>query len=157
MQSAWRLIKTKYIEDAFNGEGARLHGGRWNSAGIRAVYVSETLALATVEILVHLQSASPLRYYSCIPVKFDKSLLESINVLHLPPKWYSEPYPEEVVAIGNRWLHEGRSVVLKVPSAAIPAESNFVLNPLHPDFSRVKIGKAMPFTFDPRLLKRIKK
>jgi RES domain-containing protein len=151
--SAWRLTKTKHLAEAFSGEGARLYGGRWNSAGMRAVYVSETLALAALEVLVHLQAARPLGSYSCIPVDVDPSLVESLDIAGLPPNWSDWPVSADVVAIGDRWLQEGRSAVLRVPSTIIPTESNFVLNPLHHEFNRITTGPARPFAFDPRLSK----
>lgn len=151
MPAAWRLTKTKYLQDAFSGEGSLRHGGRWNSAGTRVVYASETLALAVLELLVRLQAVGPLGACSSVAVDFDSTLVERVDVAALPRGWSASPAPREIALIGDRWAQERRSAVLQVPSAIIPTESNFLLNPEHPDFSKVTIGAAQPFTFDPRL------
>lgn len=156
MPRAWRLTKTRYLADAFSGEGARLYGGRWNSPGRRAVYASETLSLAALEVLVHLDASGPLKAYSYIPVEFDPALVESVERDRLPTDWWAWPVPPAVVAIGDRWLIEGRSAVLSVPSAVVPTEHNFILNPQHPHFGRITIGEARPFAFDLRLVRGLR-
>lgn len=154
MPTAWRLTKTKHVAEAFSGEGARLFGGRWNSPGTRIVSVSETIALAALEVLVHLQASGPIAWYSYIPVEFDPSLVDAVDINTLPSGWSDYPVPASSVVIGDRWVMEARSAVLRVRSAVIPSESNFLLNSQHPDFGRIIIGTAKPFAFDPRLLKR---
>ena len=149
----WRILKEKYAATAFDGEGARLHGGRWNSRGTRMVYTSGSQALAALESLVHLNPPVAFRY-AAIPVDFDESLLETLAKSALPKDWTEEPPPPSTQAIGDRWVKEARSAVLQVPSLLIPAEPNFLLNPAHPDFRKLKIGKPTAFSFDPRLLGR---
>lgn len=153
MLRAWRLTKTRYLPGAFSGEGARLHGGRWNSPGLRAVYVSETLSLAALEVLVHLGDSGPLKAYSYIPVECDSALVETVETARLPADWSVWPVPPGVAAVGDLWLTEGRTAVLSVPSAVVPMERNFILNPQHPDFGRIAIGEPRPFALDRRLSK----
>jgi RES domain-containing protein len=150
MPSAWRLTKARYLATAWDGEGARRVGGRWNSPGTAVVYVSATLSLALVETLVHLPSGV-LPAYAAVPVEFDESLVETLRSSDLPSVWRSQPAPSETRAIGDAWARSARSALLCVPSVVVPAEFNYIVNPRHPDFGRIRIGTAMPFPFDPRL------
>jgi RES domain-containing protein len=148
---AWRLVKDRFAGSAFDGEGARRHGGRWNSPGTAVVYVAESRALATLEILAGIRSVSTLDAYVLIPVTFAPELVEVLRPEVLPGKWREHPAPRKTRALGDRWVREGRSAVLRVPSALIPQEFNFLLNPGHPDFPRVQIGEPVPFARDSRL------
>lgn len=151
MRRAWRIVKEKHAATAFDGEGAWLFGGRWNSPGTRLVYTSATLSLAALESIVHLNPPVAFRYVA-IPVEFDEALVETVAAPGLPADWTEEPPPPSSMDIGDLWVKEARSVVLELPSVIIQAESNYLLNPAHPDFKKVTIGKPMPFSFDPRLL-----
>jgi RES domain-containing protein len=151
MKSAWRIVKEKHAATAFDGEGAWRFGGRWNSQGTRLIYTSGTLSLAALETLVHLNPPVPLRYVAIL-ASFDAALMESIPASELPGEWMEEPPPQSTKAIGDQWAKQARSAVLEMPSVIIPTESNFLLNPAHPDFKKIKIGKPVPFAWDPRLL-----
>lgn len=151
MRRAWRIVKAKHAPTAFDGEGARLYGGRWNSRGIRVVYVSSSLSLASLESLVHLTPPMSFKYVA-IPVEFEDSLVEKIPLATLPTEWRDEPPPPSTKTIGDIWVSQAHSAVLELPSAIIPDEINFLLNPLHPDFRKIGIGKPEAFSFDPRLL-----
>jgi RES domain-containing protein len=153
MVQAWRITKAKHQQTAFDGRGAALAGGRWNSRGVPAVYVAGTLALATLEMLVHLHSTRVLSTYSSIEVEIPKSLIEALDLAGLPSDWDSYPVSEDVQRLGDEWLSGMSAVALRVPSAIIPTESNFLLNPRHPDFGRIAKGSPKPYGFDPRLLK----
>lgn len=152
MPSAWRLTKTKYLSTAWDGAGARRAGGRWNSPGVPVVYTSETLALALVEILVHLPSGL-LPAYSAIPVEFDEGLVTTVRPRQLPHDWQASPPPPATQALGDAWHAAATSVILRVPSVVVPQEWNYVVNPAHPDFARLRIGTPRTFPFDPRLAK----
>jgi RES domain-containing protein len=88
--------------------------------------------------------------YAAIPLEFEAELVEKVTAL--PPGWANSPAPPSTRALGDLWAKEARSAVLELPSAIIPGESNFLLNPAHPDFKKIVIGKPVPFSFDPRLL-----
>lgn len=148
--SAWRITKQKHAKSAFSGEGARIYGGRWNSPGTRVIYTAQSQALAVLEMLVHLDSPELLKRYSLFEVEIDLSVVEELDLSSLPRNWMGNPAPAEVQAIGDDWVASRRSAVLRVPSALVPAESSFLLNPHHPDFNKLHIGKAVPFQFDPR-------
>ena len=151
MKQAWRIVMEKHAATAFDGEGARRYGGRWNSTGTRMIYTSAALSLAALESLVHLNPPVKFKYVA-IPIECDDALLESIPKVGLPANWTEEPPPPSTKQIGDLWVKEARSAVLEVPSAVIRSERNYLLNPAHPDFGRIQVGKAVPSAFDPRLL-----
>lgn len=152
MITAWRLVKPRHAAAALSGEGARLHGGRWNSPGTRVAYASDSIALATLEVLAHLQSTTMLQAYSLVSVRFPAESVEVVESGALPARWRRFPSPPENQAIGDRWAAERRSLVLRVPSAIIPAAGNFLINPSHPEFEKVVVGGPERFAFDPRLV-----
>jgi RES domain-containing protein len=154
MPTGWRIVKTKYAAHPFDGEGARLYGGRWNSPGVRMIYTSESLALAALEMLTHLGKSDLLASYSRCAVNFDASLITSLNRSHLPANWRTYPAPPELQGLGDTWVADGTSVVLEVPSVLIETESNYLINPLHPDFGTLTIEDVEPFVFDARLISR---
>ncbi|MCB1228081.1 MAG: RES family NAD+ phosphorylase [Verrucomicrobiales bacterium] len=149
MEQAWRIVKEKHAATAFSGEGARLYGGRGNSAGKSVVYTSGSKALAALESLVHLNPPVIFKYVA-IPIEFDDTLVEKVT--ELPADWTEEPPPPATKDIGDLWVKEARSAVLELPSVIIPGEPNYLLNPAHPDFKKITIGMPEPFSFDPRLL-----
>lgn len=148
--TAYRITKTKRIATAFDGEGARLYGGRWNSIGTRLVYVAGSQALATLEVLVHTEDISTIEgQYSIIPVVITEELILRISPDDLPQSWASHEPIAETKNVGDRWVHESRSAVLEVPSAVTYEECNYLLNPAHPDFAAITIEEAVPFRIDP--------
>ena len=151
MPSAWRIVKKKHAGHAFNGDGARLFGGRWTSIGRRTVYVSSTVALATLEMAVHLDSMSPLPSYSLFKVEFPAELVTTLDLGSLPANWMEFPAPIALAALGDEWLDTERSAVLKVPSAVVGVEFNYLLNPSHADFALIRVGSEQPYRIDPRL------
>jgi RES domain-containing protein len=152
MATGWRIVKSRHASTAFDGEGTRLYGGRWNSPGTKMVYTSSTISLAVLEVLVHLQEASLLSSYSLISAGFDDALVERLDHSMLPDGWRAYPAPSELQQIGDEWVRSQRSAVLEVPSVLVERESNYLLNTAHPDFSSVVIGEPEPFTFDEHLL-----
>lgn len=146
--TAYRLVQQRHAASAFDGEGARLYGGRWNSAGIPVVYTSESLALCCLEIFVHLPSYKLLQDYVYITVRFEAKLVTNAE---LTEGWDSRPVSASSQSIGDQWVRDGSTPVLKVQSVIIPEGSNFLLNTAHPDFTKIEIGEPTPMTFDPRL------
>jgi RES domain-containing protein len=141
-----------HADTAFTGEGARQYGGRWNPKGLAAVYLAASQSLAALEILVHVDTDLVpndfLRFAVDIPESVD---VNRIDLKRLPEEWREEYPPATLQAIGCAWLKGLGSAVLQVPSAVIPEESNFILNPQHPDFLRLQIHEPRPFFFDARL------
>ena len=153
MPVAWRVTKKKYAANAFDGEGARLHGGRWSSQGVPVIYVSGSLALATLEVLVNLQDKKPLSAYLSYRVEFAEELVEVVR--DLPSSWSRNPSPPQTKAIGDDWVRRRTSVLLRVPSVVLPdaEEWNYLVNPAHPRFKELRISSASPLSLDPRLVK----
>lgn len=149
--TAWRIVKQKNEKTAFSGEGARLYGGRWNSPGTAMVYTAQSQSLAVLEMLVHLDSADLLGKYVFFEVTIDDSMVAALDPARLPENWRAEPAPNKLRRLGDDWVTGATSVALRVPSSIIPAESNYLLNPKHPEFAKLQIGKAMPFRYDARL------
>lgn len=150
---AWRIVAAKHVATAFSGEGARRYGGRWNSKGTRLVYTAATPSLAVLEMLVHLDAHEVLRSYRLCELWFPGRIVEQVDVVRLPRKWRTDPPSAASRRIGNAWAREARSAVLRVPSVLVEGEWNYLLNPAHPDYKRITIGKPVPFQFDPRLIK----
>lgn len=136
--------------DAFDGRGNYLYGGRWTGDRRSAVYVASSTALALLETIVHAPSRLLPRYV-VFPVEFDDALVVDAEPSRLPANWRENPFPADLQAIGDAWLDRAESAVLRVPSAVVPDESNYILNPEHPDFRRIRIGPSYPLDVDRRL------
>lgn len=151
--SAWRIDRMKWASQAFTGLGASFEGGRWNPPGVPVVYVSRHLSMAAMEKLVHL----PLSVGRGVPyvsfrIHFERIHVEVSPMDKLPEDWDRKPPSEGSQRIGLEWVKAGKSAILQVPSVIIPTEDNFLLNPAHPDFKKLRIDPPEPFGFDPRLL-----
>ncbi|MEX2535894.1 MAG: RES family NAD+ phosphorylase [Trueperaceae bacterium] len=150
--TGWRLVVGRWRESAFSGDGARVTGGRWNSKGTSVVYLSGSLALAALELLTHLDHQQALAQHYAIPVVFGESLIAVVHERSVPTGF---PGPETIPAtqrVGDAWVRSGTSSLLRVPSAVISQEFNYLFNPAHPDAQSVAIGDAKPFSYDRRLL-----
>lgn len=149
----WRICRQGYAADAASGEGARLYGGRWNSRGVRVVYASTSLALAAMETFVNLEPnlrpADLLSIEGEIPDVLEIGRLDP-NTL---PKHWHETRGESLRQFGDDWIRAGWSVALLVPSAAIRGEWNVLLNPAHPEFSKIQFRGPTPFEFDVRMFR----
>jgi RES domain-containing protein len=150
--TGWRIVDPAYIDDAFTGKGARINGGRWNSPGNTIVYTASLVSLAALELIVHVPRARRLPEYNLISCSFHEVLVEELDRAKLPPNWRSYPAPPELQELGETWMRAQSSAVLKVPSAVIEEEFNYLLNPAHEDFKSIDIGAARPFRLDYRLL-----
>ena len=153
MPTAWRIVKPHHVADAFSGEGGRLFGGRWNSIGTSVAYAAESKALAALEIMVHMDGDYLMDEYLCIPVHFDTRLVRNLDLRSLPGNWRETPPSYSTQRMGDAWVAATRSVILEVPGVLIPGESNYLINPRHRNFGKLKMGAPEPFEFDPRLLK----
>lgn len=151
---AWRLVQARYAAGALNGEGARLFGGRWNSPGTRMVYLSDSPSLAALEILVHTRSPDDLASYLLFAVEFPGHHLMRLGHDELPEGWNDLMPGTGTQAVGDRWAADGSSLALAVPSAVVPQQSNFLLNPEHHAWSELQVSEPQPFFFDPRLTDR---
>jgi RES domain-containing protein len=131
-----------------------LFGGRWNHRGTRVVYTSSSLSLAALETLAHFDEEEGPDALVAIPADMpDDVPITRIKISELASNWRTTPAPESLAEIGTRWTMARHSLVLAVPSAIIPQELNYLLNPLHPQVKRIRVGRPKPFSFDPRLWK----
>jgi RES domain-containing protein len=148
----YRIVKARHARSALSGEGARLAGGRWNHPGEAVVYASDSVALSALETLVHLGEEAVHLRFAVVRIQIDDSL--TIETCRRPPRrWRAEPPESGSRRYGSAWLRGARTAVLQVPSAIVPMEKNYLLNPDHPDFAKIRRARAAPFAFDPRLWK----
>jgi len=154
MRTVWRITTARLAATAFSGEGARLYGGRWNPKGLALVYAAESRALALLEMMVQ---DAPLRArYVLIPAQLPDALsITSVGVADLPADWRRLDRRDALQRIGRDWLAQGRSALLAVPSAVLPAERNYLLNPRHPDFSLIIMGEPEARDTDLRLMRNL--
>ncbi len=152
--SLWRISKRKYADTAFSGEGARRVGGRWNSRGQGMVYTSGTLSLAALEVFVHMEVEDVATMLAWIRVDVPTEVeIGYLEVAQLHPDWRNIPAPAVVATMGDNWFRSGSTAILAVPSVVIPIEFNYLINPSHPDFARLKLSSPQAFELDPRLWK----
>jgi RES domain-containing protein len=150
----WRLLSRRHLRRAFDGEGARRYGGRWNHPGTRMVYTSTTLSLAALETFVHLDPEDAPDDLVAVSAELPAgTAVHRLQPNDLPRGWRAYPAPESLRDLGTAWVGEGRSLALQVPSAVIPQEENLLLNPGLPSFARLRPQRPVSFSFDPRMWK----
>ncbi|OEC66673.1 hypothetical protein A7D21_26680 [Pseudomonas sp. AP19] len=153
MISVYRLVKRKWLAQAFDGEGARLYGGRWNSKGKACVYCAGSESLALLEVLVHLGNSTVIQHYAMLELKLPEEHILNASPDILPNDWREEPAPPSTATFGDNWLESGQSLALAVPSVIIPRESNYLLNVQHPAYlAMVAQARELDFQLDERLL-----
>jgi RES domain-containing protein len=118
------------------------------------VYTAETQSLAALEMLVHLDAPALLDHYVLIEVQLEESLVLRLDLKDWPRDWRQSPPPSRLREIGDAWVEAGKSPALRVPSALVPGEGNFLLNPQHADFARVRTAKPLAFHYDPRIARQ---
>jgi RES domain-containing protein len=148
---SWRLSKERSATTAFSGTGAAEFPGRWNSAGMRVVYCADSLSLAALEALVHVEDKTILSHarVAAFEVMVPDDLVHVPDAL--PAGWNQTPVRRSVREFGDRFLAGRNAPVMRVSSAVIPNGMIYLINPLHPDFPRITIGKPIRFRFDQRL------
>jgi RES domain-containing protein len=150
----YSVERKKYLKTTLKGIGAALtEGYRWNSLNTYLVYTAESRALATLEVSVHLDLNEDLpndRYYVEVDIPDDIQILE-IDPADLPQNWDSRPPILETQFIGDDFVKDGGAAVLKVPSCIVNQEYNYLINPNHSDFSRIKVIAETAMNFDPRI------
>jgi RES domain-containing protein len=151
----YRLCKKGYAND-LSGRGAEINGGRWNGKGLAALYTSSSRALCAIEIMVHVPAGIIPKDYVMVVIDVpDNEPVKTIDVKDLPSNWNSNPIAVSTQRIGNTFLYEQKSLVLKAPSAIIKDDWNYIINPVHQGFQRIKILSIETFAFDTRLFKTV--
>jgi RES domain-containing protein len=152
--TVWRVCSRRYARRAFSGEGAKLYAGRWNSAEKPIVYTSGTLSLASLEVLVHVTDEDWPEDLCAIPAEIPPRIkMQQVTQDQLPRGWRRFPAPASLRRFGDAWLQRGETAILAVPSAVIPIEKNYLLNPAHPEMKSIQIGAPQRFQLDFRLQK----
>lgn len=149
--TVWRLSAARYAATLFGGEGARRYGGRWSPPGLAVIYCAESRSLALVEVLAGTDDVDRLSQQKWILVPADIPEECIRKPVRVPDDWRQYPHSTASQAFGAEWVQARSSVALRLPSVVVPGEFNYLLDPAHPDFKRVKIGQPEPFFFDPRL------
>ncbi|MBD2755234.1 RES family NAD+ phosphorylase [Spirosoma validum] len=148
----FRITRSKYVAD-LSGKGAYERGGRWNSTGQFALYTAQSRSLAMVESLVYLSNLPPEDEYKIAVLYLpDSTFVQTVDIQQLKSNWRNDQkYTRQ---FGDEWLKNKASLLLRVPSVIVKAEYNYVVNPQHELFSRLKLVDIEPFTFDGRLFNK---
>jgi len=146
----YRLVNCVYADD-LSGNGARLYGGRWNSEGKAMVYLASSRSLAVLEALAHLSPTNMPDDFCMMTIETPDDF-EELDVETLPADWQEYPEIQAIKQTGNDFLKNKRNLLLKVPSALVNEEYNYLMNPLHTKAGAVKVVSKKSFSFDERLL-----
>ncbi len=150
----WRICRARFAGEAFSGEGARRFGGRWNSRGVPMVYASSSLALAAIETFVHLEpNLQPDDLVSIAATLPEGEPARRLEPEELPTGWWADDF-EPLRVIGDKWIREKSSLALLIPSAALRAEWNVLVNPLHKAIAEIKVEEPQAFRFDARMFRQ---
>jgi RES domain-containing protein len=154
--TVYRLSKGKYGSD-ISGKGAELYGGRWNSKGVAMVYTAQSRALAFAEVAMHLPLGITPKDYFIVSIHIpDTAAILQLPEKALPADWRSNPHSHSTQKIGDQFISEATHLVLQVPSAVVPGDYNYLINPKHSLITEVTISNIEPFEFDSRFVSRLK-
>jgi RES domain-containing protein len=144
----YRITKAQYADRLVASGGA----ARWNSRGQFVIYTAATRALACLENVVHRSGEGLADDFRVMVIHIpDELTIATILLSDLPADWFDFQQYGSCQMVGNTWLQQAESPILRVPSAIIVDEWNYLLNPAHPDFSRIQLMRTDPFVFDPRI------
>jgi RES domain-containing protein len=147
----YRIVREPYSKTPFDGEGSFLFGGRWSSPGTRIAYTAEHLSLAMVEYFVHIDASDPPKDLVVVAADIPDSVSRVVLGPHeLPSNWRQVPAPSGLAAIGDSFAEQRKSAILVLPSALAPSESNWLINPLHPESAEIKNRPPEQFQYDAR-------
>lgn len=146
----YRIANCRFIDD-LSGKGAAMYGGRWNSKDTYMLYTAQSAALALLETVVHMGKL-PEQGYCMLTIQLPDDKIETLPADKLPALWQTNPAPDELKLIGDKFIKTGKKLALKVPSVIMPEEYNILLNPLHADFKKVKVVAKKNIGIDERLL-----
>jgi RES domain-containing protein len=151
MMKVFRLSRKKYANE-LSGKGAAISGNRWNSKGTEIIYTAESRALAMAEVMVHLSLSILPSDYMMLEVEIPEEIgIKEIAIADLEKDWNSHPPRTHTQIMGDQFIRESVHSILKVPSAVVPGDSNYLINPHHIKSKEIKIINSTPFPFDERL------
>lgn len=144
----FRISLTKYASSLV----ASGRAARWNSNDVKAIYTSNSRALACLENVVHRSKLGLSANFSVMQISIPDALaVTTINLKNLPANWDLFEHMHSLQKIGDKWIAECKTAILKVPSSIIEDEFNYLLNPNHPEFKKIKLETINPFSFDDRI------
>lgn len=156
--TVFRLGKHVYRDQLFSGQGGLYASGRWTPRGQPVVYTSASISLAVLEYTVNYRRRgwvpATVLGRAVIPANVR---VESLSIDQLPTNWFAASAPSQLQILGGEWLQRGETAVLKVPSAIVTEEWNYLINPLHTDFRKLRISTPKPFNFDQRVARSRKR
>ncbi|MBL4662694.1 MAG: RES family NAD+ phosphorylase [Flavobacteriaceae bacterium] len=149
----YRVAKKEFVQD-LSGEGARIHGGRWNKKGRSMLYFSEHLSLCVLEMLTRIDFEFLNQDFEFIEAEVaGKFIVSSAKVTSISESWRADPPLILSQDFGSKWLDSNSDLGLSVPSAVLPPEFNILINPNHKLISKLKITNSGKLDLDPRLIK----
>lgn len=135
-----------------SGKGAALKGARLNSVGVELIYTAANRSLAMAEVAVHLTLATLPPDYVMMTIRLSDDIsIRKLSEKELPPNWSAFPYLASLQTVGDKFVSESKYCVLQVPSAVTKGDFNFLINPRHADFKRIKVIGTEPFPIDTRI------
>ena len=146
----YRISKCNYIDD-LSGTGAAMYGGRWHSKGIYVLYTAASPSLALLESVVHISNIQ-VNGYCMVCLDVPDNSIKKITMAQLPDNWFINPAPDALQSVGNAFIKAAKFLALQLPSAIMPEESNYLLNPSHPLFKKIKVLYKRTVPVDERLL-----
>ena len=150
----YRLSSGRYKTDV-SGKGAEISGGRWNSKGVAMLYTAQSRALAFAEVAMHLPYGIMPKDYHIISIEIpDTASIFELSIKDMPKDWRSNPHSDSTQKIGDQFISEAKYLVLRVPSAVVPGDYNYLINPTHPQIVGVSVRNTEPFEFDSRFASR---
>lgn len=153
MTRVYRILRRPFSKRPLDGEGAYRFGGRWSSVGVRLAYAAQHLSLAMIEYFVHIDPVDPPKDLVVVTADIPGSVARTaISQKQLPANWRRTPAPPALAAIGDNFVRDGRAAILLVPSALAPEENNWLVNPRHRDFAKIRANPPEAFRYDARFL-----
>lgn len=148
----WRICRRAFARKPLEGRGGLTVAGRWHTPSRLVAYASESLALASLEVLVHCDMDLLPRDLVAVEIEAPATVrIQEVLPSELPRAWRAYPAPRRLQEIGNQRLDRGHSAILRVPSVLVPTESNFLINPVSPEFRKLRVVRRFKFAFDERL------
>jgi RES domain-containing protein len=148
--TVYRVAKPEHAND-LSGDGARIMGGRWNHTGTACLYASASRALSLLEFSVHLTKLTLPKIISIISIHIPAIPQTTIKKENLPNHWDAYPFPSTTMDFGNLLLRQNEYAIIEIPSAIIPDEFNYIINPIHPLSNTCRIINITNITYEPRI------
>jgi RES domain-containing protein len=150
----YRILRKPYSKKPLDREGAYRFGGRWSSPGTRLAYTAQYLSLAMIEYFIHIDPDDPPNDLVVVAAEIPEEVSRTpISAKRLPSDWRQSPSPPELANIGDRFASNARAAILIVPSALAPTEANWLINPRHSEFSKIRLRSVEAFDYDSRFFK----